>query len=356
VNTINLEQLRHEIIDYKVQIEKCTDTSELLLLKRRWLETETKLLNAIEDKSTNTKLFAPKNIRDIKGLNLEVVGLNYIPFIKGAYNILTGRGGSGKSAIALKSMIMYLAINPTKTGLAFFTEDGKDDITSRLEMICRGENIDSNDIINRVHFITVENDDRIKWAKTSRDGYQVENVYINEVIAFAKDNNVGFIIIDPLKRFHSLSENSNDDMDVLVRDVFVDMAVKTEAVLLVLHHSSKSGESGASRGASTISDSARLGWNIGKYYIKNEKTGEVVVDESKRNKIKLSIIKDNQGLEGKCIIRDVSDNSIPNPLSGFIGGYNNKAPEITQYKYKENTNNIIDDAPAIDADIPDLGF
>jgi len=313
------------------------------------------ILKEIQGEYKTTKLFAPKNIREIKGLNLEVVGLNYIPFIKGAYNILTGRGGSGKSAIALKSMIMYLSVNPNKTGLAFFTEDGKDDITSRLEMICRGENIDSNDIINRVHFITVENDDRIKWAKTSRDGYQVENIYINEVIEFSKSQNVGFIIIDPLKRFHSLSENSNDDMDVLVRDVFVDMAVKTEAVLLVLHHSSKSGESGASRGASTISDSARLGWSIGKYYIRNEKSGEVVIDESKRNKIKLSIIKDNQGLEGKCAIRDVSDNSIPNPLSGFIGGYNsNKEPEKTTYNYVENTNNIIDDAPVKDVDIPDI--
>jgi len=330
------------------------DRKQILIDK---LESDIKekqsILKEIQDEFKTNKLFAPKNIRDIKGLNLEVIGLNYIPLIKGAYNLLTGRGGSGKSAVALKSMIMYLAINPTKTGLAFFTEDGKDDIISRLEMICRGENINSEDIINRVHFITVENDDRIKWAKTSRDGYQVESVYINEVIEFAKSQSVGFIIIDPLKRFHSLSENSNDDMDVLVRDVFVDMAVKTEACLLVLHHSAKGGESGASRGAGTISDSARLGWRIGKFYIKNEKTGEIVVDESKRNKIKLSIIKDNQGLESKCSIRDVSDSSIQNPLIGFIGGYNRSIePETTTY---EMTNNL-ENPPQIDVDIPEIDF
>ena len=300
------------------------------------IEEKQKLLEEILDDDT-TKLFLPKKINDIKGLKLEVVGLNYIPLIKGAYNILTGRGGSGKSAIALKSMIMYLAVNPTKTGLAFFTEDGKEDIISRLEMICRTENINSEDIINRVHFITVENDDRIKWAKNSRDGYNIEHNYINEVIEFCKKENVGFIIIDPLKRFHSLSENSNDDMDVLVRDIFVNIAVKTEAVFLVLHHSSKSGENGAARGAGTITDSARLGWQIGKFYIKNEKTHEVVIDETKRNKIKLSIIKDNLGLESKCTIRDNLDNSILNPLSGFNAGYRNNTtswnnePEITNY-------------------------
>ncbi len=315
------------------------------------LENEIKekqtILDEIQGEFKTKRLFAPKNIRDIKGLNLEVIGLNYIPLIKGAYNLLTGRGGSGKSAIALKCMIMYLAINPNKTGLAFFTEDGKDDIISRLEMICRNENINSEDIINRVNFITVENDDRIKWAKNSRDGYHIETVYISEVIEFAKSQNVGFIIIDPLKRFHSLSENSNDDMDILVRDVFVDMAVKTEACLLVLHHSAKGGQSGASRGAGTISDSARLGWSIGKFYIKNEKTGEIVIDESKRNKIKLSIIKDNQGLESKCSIRDNSDSSIPNPLSGFNSGYRrNIEPEITTYQMSENIN----------VDIPDLEF
>lgn len=295
-----------------------------------------KLIEEIEDAQSGSKLFAPKNIKDIKGLNLEVVGLNYIPLIKGAYNILTGRGGSGKSAVALKSMIMYLAINLDKTGLAFFTEDGKDDIISRVNVICRSENIDSKDILNRVHFITVENDDRIKWAKNSRDGYTIENRYINEVIEFCKSNNVGYIIIDPMKRFHSLNENSNDDMDVLVRDIFVDMAVRTEVVLLVLHHSSKSGVNGAARGAGTITDSARLGWQIGKFYIKNEKTHEIVLDEGKRNKIKLSIIKDNQGLENKCAIRELSDNSIPNPLSGFIGGYyRNIQPETTTYQMSE---------------------
>lgn len=323
---------------------------QLLTKLEQEVSEKQELIKDIRGSNKSTKLFAPKFLKEIKGLDLEVIGLNYIPLIKGAYNILTGRGGSGKSAVALKSMVMYLAANKEKTGLAFFTEDGKEDILTRLNIICKGENLNTEDMLNRIHFITVENDDRIKWAKSSRDGYVVERNYIDEVIEFCKASNVGYIIIDPLKRFHSLSENSNDDMDILVRDVFVDMAVKTEAVLLVLHHSAKSGDTGAARGAGTITDSARLGWQIGRYYIKNEKTGEIVVDESKKNKIKLSIIKDNQGLESRCNIRDENDNSIANPLSSAGFGYGNPQPkESVPYEMSED---LGFDA----AEIPDMNW
>jgi len=36
--------------------------------------------------------------------------------------------------------------------------------------------------------------------------------------------------------------------------------------------------------------------------------------------------------------------------------YYSNAPETTTYEYKENINNIINDAPVMDADMPDLGF
>jgi len=340
-----IEQLRVEVITLKVKFDKSTDATEKMQLKREYLNKELLILDTVENGTTKKSMFNPQPLNAIKGLQLEPVGLNYIPFIKGAYNILTGRGGSGKSAVALKSMIEYLKLNPKKKGLSFFTEDAKEDIKIRIKIICNNSDCNYDEIVSRVHFITVENDDRIKWAKTSRDGYNIENNYINEVIRFCKSENVGFIIIDPLKRFHSLSENSNDDMDVLVRDIFTMMAVKTDAVLLVLHHSAKGGENGASRGAGTITDSARLGWHIGRYYVKNNESGDVVIDESKKNKIKLTIIKDNNGLEKKCSIRDDLDGSIMNPLSGYFVR-ESKAPEVTNY---QSDNNV-----GINVDIPDI--
>lgn len=344
----HLEILRAEIVQLKSQFQQAENIDDKINIKEKYLIKELELIGAGKQAdSQSSSIFNPQKAHKIKGLTLEVIGLNYIPLIKGAYNILTGRGGSGKSAVALKSMIEYLQLNQDKSGLAFFTEDAIEDIKTRIKIICNSNNSNYNDIISRIHFLTVENDDRLKWVKKSRDEYVINHTYIDIVTKFCNENNIGFIILDPLKRFHSLSENSNDDMDVLVRDIFTVLAVKTNTVLLVLHHSAKNTDNGHSRGASTITDSARLGWTIGRYYIKNKDNGESVPDPSRENKISLQIIKDNNGIEKKCTIRNSEDMSIMNPLSGFFNS-NNIQPQITTYK----ADDLIEIQPQVD--IPDI--
>ena len=235
-------------------------------------------------------------------------------------------GNCGKSAIALKSLLLWLKCNPKKQGLAFFTEDGRDEIVSRAEMICSNSNLNL-DLVNRINFICLDNDDRIKWVESGKNGYKIREDYISSIIDYCLDNSVEYIILDPLKRFHRLSENSNDDMDILVRDVFTKIAVDTKAVVLVLHHSSK-GEHGGARGASTITDSARVAWQIGRYFIKGS-DGKLTENLEKKGKIKLEIIKDNMGIEQLCRIRNKEDKSIDNPL--FSGGFND-SPIETEFE------------------------
>lgn len=329
-----IENLKSEITNLKVKI-KTASGDEFIALKEKYHKKELELINIVKFNTATKSNFNPSLLKHIEALKLEKVCLNYIPFIKGAYNILTGKGGSGKSAVALKSMIEYLKLNPNKNALCFFTEDGKDDIDNRINIICKTDHHETiANLKSRINFITIENDDRIKWVKNVRDEYIIQHDYINDVIAFCKNNNIGFIILDPLKRFHSLNENSNDDMDILVRDIFIDIAIKTEAVLLVLHHSSKGGEfSSASRGASTITDSARIGWHLGRYYKRNSESKEMILDESMKSYVRLSIIKDNLGLESSCTIRKTDDNSILNPLSGLVDFGNARPTETIEYKH-----------------------
>lgn len=300
-------------------------------------EVTIKICDLLLPKNSSTKLFQPKKSNKIQAVSMEVIGQDYIPWIKGAYNVLAGRGGSGKSGIALKSMIKWLNLNPAKQSLSFFTEDGITEINKRCRNICDTLGLNFNEINERINYISLDNDDRIKWVTENRDGYNINTDYIEEVKSFCLDNSIEFIILDPLKRFHSLSENSNDDMDILVRDIFTDLAVKTKAVLIALHHSSKA-QNGA-RGASTITDSARMAWQIEKYFVQDE-NNKVMVDPEKKDRIKLEIIKDNMGIEKLCTIRE-DDNSIDNPLSGIftINPRRNSEPlEVTEYQ-SEPTNN-----------------
>lgn len=299
--------------------------SLVLELKEKRLKLELEEVRDIkgEDKEgAKLKIFKPLNHSEIKPVAMQKVGLNYIPLIKGAYNVLVGRGGSGKSAVALQSLLYWLRDNPNKTGLAFFTEDGIEEIKTRAKIICKNSFLDLA-LIDRIFFICLDNDDRIKWISSGKNDYNIQEEYIGEIVEFCKENNTEYIILDPLKRFHRLSENSNDDMDVLVRDCFTRLAVDTNAVLLVLHHSSKG--VGGSRGATTITDSARIAYQIGRYF-KTNQDGVIVINEDKKGKIKLDFLKDNLGLESLCKIRQ-DDNSIDNPLHDKLN-----APVVVEFE------------------------
>lgn len=323
-----LKDRREKLIVEKSKANSMQNIFEEVRIDKKIAQLDIFICDLLLPRDDSQKLFNPLKANKIKAVSMEKVGLDYIPLIKGAYNIIAGRGGSGKSGVALKSMIKWLNINPNKQALAFFTEDGISEIEKRVRIICQGLNLDYKELLSRIEFMSLDNDDRIKWVGSNRDGYVINDDYIDAVINFCKENSIEYIILDPLKRFHSLSENSNDDMDILVRDIFTKVAVETTAVVLALHHSSK-GVNGA-RGASTITDSARMAWQIDRFFVKDS-NDKIILDPNKKDRIKLEIIKDNLGIEKDCTIRN-EDNSIANPLSGIYMPRRNTEPIVTEYK------------------------
>ncbi len=245
-----------------------------------------------------------KRASEIKPLLVETMNKGYIPFVSAGYNILAGEGGVGKSLIAIKSMIVYLIDNPQKQSIMFMTEDGINECTNRAKVICKNMNMEYSIVENKIFWITLE---EVTVPKLAYQGFGGIKEKDTEAIAnlcdFSITNNVGFICFDPLRAFHELDENSNQEMPFLTRDIFPQIGKITGAVVLVLHHSAK-GEGSQIRGASSIGNDSRMAWVVSKAVDKNKLTGKREVKDGYENKIHLSVYKDNFNTARHCNIRD----------------------------------------------------
>ena len=245
-----------------------------------------------------------KRSKDIKPLYIETVNKGYIPLISAGYNILAGEGGVGKSLVALKSMVTYLADNSTKQALMFMTEDGINECANRTKIICENMRLDFEEIDSRVFWYTLEETSVPKLAFKGFGGVkEKDHEAIDDLCNFSITNNIGFICFDPLRAFHELEENSNDEMPFITREIFPAIGKITGAVILVLHHSAK-GEGSQVRGASSIGNDARVAWVVSKAIEKNSMTGKKTIKKGFENKIHLSIYKDNFNIAKHCSIRD----------------------------------------------------
>jgi len=269
---------------------------ESVKVKEEYLISELKLI-----RSTNTvKTFTPLTLDNIVTEPTEIVCKDFIPLIKGAYNLIAGAGGVGKSTIAIRSAMHYLRANPTKRAFLAMGEDDSEEVRNRVKSTGEGflhlNEYELTEMIGRMDFTTVDNPLSMRFLEMSADGAKVNTQLVSSFEEYLKSNNIGFVVLDPLKKFHSVNENSNSEMDLLVRDVFLEMAGKLKIVMLVLHHSAKSNDSMGSRGASTISDTARVAYKLSKFYVKDPNSGALVEDNDKIGVIKISTIKDNKNI------------------------------------------------------------
>jgi hypothetical protein len=143
--------------------------------------------------------------------------------------------------------------------------------------------------------MTTDNDTPMRFVKMHKGDAVIDDILVSSFKKYLKENSIKFVVLDPLKKFHSVSENSNSEMDLLVRDVFMNIASELKVVMLILHHTAKSVDAKGARGASTITDTARIAYKLAKKYKKNQ-AGEIVEDEAWLGKTIVRTIKDNHNI------------------------------------------------------------
>lgn len=209
----------------------------------------------------------PKKVHNAAEMSIDIPPRDWIiegRLIAGYVSVTIAPGGLGKSmftmleAVSIATGKALTGQEPRKTGpvLIYNTEDPQDEIERRLLAICQHYNIDVKELNNVYYASGVESP--LKFAVSDRTGAIVtkDRDILKEII---EENGIILTIFDPFVRTHSVDENSNVDIDLVVQQMS-SLAIETKSAISVVHHTNKQSKSGAdsARGASSLSSAARI--------------------------------------------------------------------------------------------------
>jgi len=285
--------------------------------------------------------------------------LMYERLMPGYLSMLIAPGAAGKSMFTLMEAVA-VATGQDLTGyevrdkgnvLIINLEDDRAEIERRIYGICKDHRIDPDDIADRVRIITAD-DDPFVIAKDTRDGVEIQPD-VDAVIDEVKRHDIKLVIVDPLKRSHRVTENSNDDMDE-VADELIRIAREGKCAVSVVHHTGKvnngrtmAGDPDAGRGASaviwasrvahtltTISKSEADSYNIPE----NEMRFYVRLDQAKANLLPPTTSTTYFKRHGVCV-----DNG-PDGIGGdYVGVLNRWEPPTAEGVGTDNRDRILEE-------------
>lgn len=187
-------------------------------------------------------------------------------FQRGQVSVTVAPGGSGKSALTIAEAITlangtYLFGYKKEVHAKVWlinAEDDENELNRRLIAAVRNHFVVPEALEENLYVNHLDRSD-IQIVRTGRNGPEVnKSTYDNLKNAISK--NIDIVIIDPFIMTHSINENDNIGIDLVVR-TWKKLASETNSAIHLVHHSRK--ESGgeitadSSRGAASLHDAVR---------------------------------------------------------------------------------------------------
>ncbi len=201
--------------------------------------------------------------------------------IRGMVTMLIAPGGVGKSTLAqvIESILasgknllgdMFAVQERCVVAALHYEEEQEElyrrELATRLQykLTAADLRIDGRPAV----FLTGLAKDRepVRFAEYA-DGNVVATPAVGQLIAELIAAKAAVLVVDPLIAFHGVNENSNEDMDKVVRVIFGGIARQADVAVILLHHTNKpqgansagrQGEQHSSRGASAQTYGARF--------------------------------------------------------------------------------------------------
>lgn len=192
--------------------------------------------------------------------------------IAGFISMLVAPGGTGKSSLALAEAVsmatgktLFGSDSPTRELRVWMhcAEDPQDEQMRRLSATMTRFGLTDADLGGRL-FLTSGRDLPLRLARLGRDGPEVVPGVVDKLVGVIRASKVDVLVMDPLGATHTLPENDNAGMNVLLA-ALREIADRTGAAIILIHHTSKVAASdmgaagaNAARGASALVDGARV--------------------------------------------------------------------------------------------------
>jgi hypothetical protein len=219
---------------------------------------------------------------------------------RGYVSLTVATGGTGKSVLSIaeslamisgRTLLHDVAHEKLRVWLVNL-EDPLDLLQKRVTAAALHYGIPPEDIEAGL-FMDSGRDREVKIAVSSRDGALIVEPVYEAIVATIKANKIDVVIIDPFVSSHSVSENDNVAIDLVVKR-WSKVAHVTGCAVQLIHHTRKAGGEAVgvehSRGASALNDGARASRTLN--VMSSEEAGKagitnpyayVRIDDAKRN-------------------------------------------------------------------------
>ena len=190
--------------------------------------------------------------------------------IRGFLTATVAPGGLGKSSLVIaetlcmvtgRELLGVTVYQPIKV-LYWCGEDPQDELEKRFSATMQHYEITDKEIDGRL-WVVSGREMGFNFAYQDHQDAKVNDEDIKAIREMVRELEIDLLILDPMASIHSISENSNNEMTMLL-DALRDIADKEGCGIEIVHHSTKEARRAGSgmgaeqaRGASAITDAAR---------------------------------------------------------------------------------------------------
>jgi RecA-family ATPase len=169
-------------------------------------------------------------------------------YIRGAIGATIGGGGRGKTTLGTCEAISLAAGRDLLTGatlesgplrvVVLNAEEDQDELDRRFAATCKRYGISQSDLGGRLFAISVRNRP-LRIATLIKNVPTLNPDVIAQMTAFIKQNAIDVFMLDPFVSFHSVNENVNTDMDLVIKEGLGSIASATNSAGEIFHHPGK---------------------------------------------------------------------------------------------------------------------